>query len=84
MKLVTYDAGTGPRAGVLDGEDVLDATALLGAPLTLRDVHALLESAPDAVDRLRGALDRVRAPRLPLANVKLRPPILQPPTFLLL
>ena len=25
MKLVTYEAGTGPRVGVLDGERVLDA-----------------------------------------------------------
>jgi 2-keto-4-pentenoate hydratase/2-oxohepta-3-ene-1,7-dioic acid hydratase in catechol pathway len=80
MKLLTYDAGSGPRAGVLEGEEVLDASALLGAPLTLRDVRALLEHAPDAVDRLRDALGRGSAPRVPLANVRLRAPILQPPT----
>jgi 2-keto-4-pentenoate hydratase/2-oxohepta-3-ene-1,7-dioic acid hydratase in catechol pathway len=80
MKLLTYDAGSGPRAGVLEGEEVLDASALLGAPLTLRDVRALLEHAPDAVDRLRDALGRGSAPRVPLASVRLRAPILQPPT----
>ena len=81
MKLLTYDPGTGPRAGVLDGDDILDATALLGAPITLRDVRALLEFAPDAVDRLQDAMGRVSAPRVALSNVKLRAPILQPPTI---
>lgn len=80
MKLLTYDPGTGPRAGVLDGDDVLDATALLGAPLTLRDVRAVLESAPDAVERLQAAFSKISAPRVPLASVRLRAPILQPPT----
>jgi 2-keto-4-pentenoate hydratase/2-oxohepta-3-ene-1,7-dioic acid hydratase in catechol pathway len=80
MKLLTYDPGTGPRAGVLEGDDVLDATALLGAPLTLRDVRALLEFDSDVVDRLRDAMGRVSAPRVALASVKLRAPILQPPT----
>ena len=59
MKLLTYDIGTGPRAGVLDGSDILDATTLLGATNTLRDVRALLEFAPTAVERLRDALRRV-------------------------
>ena len=81
MKLLTYDPGNGPRAGVLDGNDVLDATALLGAPFTLRDVRALVEFAPDAVERLQASSsNRTSAPRVPLANVKLRAPILQPPT----
>jgi len=80
MKLLTYDPGSGPRAGVLDGDDVLDVTALLGAPFTLRDVRALLEYTSDATDRLRDALSSVRAPRVPLSSVKLRAPILQPPT----
>lgn len=81
MKLLTYDPGTGPRAGVLDGHDVLDATALLGAPITLRDVRALLEYSSDVTEQLRAALTRVAAPRVPLAQVRLRAPILQPPTI---
>ncbi|HYW90224.1 MAG TPA: fumarylacetoacetate hydrolase family protein [Chloroflexota bacterium] len=80
MKLLTYDPGTGARAGVLDGADILDATTLLASPITLRDVRALLESSPDALPRLRAAMQTVSAPRVPLQHVKLRAPILQPPT----
>ena len=79
MKLLTYDIGTGPRAGVLLDQDIVDASALLGAG-TLRDVRAVLELSNDVLDRLRDALDRVPAPRVPLTNVRLRAPILQPPT----
>jgi fumarylacetoacetate (FAA) hydrolase len=81
MKLLTYDAGTGPRAGVLHNEEVVDATALLGSALTLRDVRAVLESSEDAIERLRDAIGRVAAPRVSLADVTLRAPILQPPTI---
>jgi 2-keto-4-pentenoate hydratase/2-oxohepta-3-ene-1,7-dioic acid hydratase in catechol pathway len=81
MKLLTYDSGIGPRAGVLDGDDVVDLTALLGAPTTLRDVRALLEFGDDSLERVRSALQQVRAPRVPLRDVKLRAPILQPPTI---
>jgi 2-keto-4-pentenoate hydratase/2-oxohepta-3-ene-1,7-dioic acid hydratase in catechol pathway len=80
MKLLTYDTGAGPRAGVLQGDDVVDATALLGAASTLRDVRAVLESGTDALDRLRDTIDGTTAPRVPLRSVKLRAPILQPPT----
>src|SRR6185312_13939695 len=66
---------------VLDGQDVVDVSALLGAPITLRDVRALLESGDDAIERVRGALHHVSAPRVRLQDVKLRPPILQPPTI---
>src|SRR5262249_53528802 len=51
------------------------------ASFTLRDVRAVLESGPDALDRLRNGLDRINAPRVPFASVKLRAPILQPPTI---
>jgi fumarylacetoacetate (FAA) hydrolase len=80
MKLLSYDSGAGPRAGVLVDADVVDATALLGAEYTLRDVRAVLEHADDAIERLRQALGRVAAPRVALARVKLCPPVLQPPT----
>ncbi|MBV9326203.1 MAG: fumarylacetoacetate hydrolase family protein [Chloroflexi bacterium] len=81
MKLLTFDPGSGPRAGVLVDSEVVDATTLLGAPATLRDVRAILESSPDALDRLREALPRVQAPRVALDEVRLRAPILQPPTI---
>jgi fumarylacetoacetate (FAA) hydrolase len=80
MKLLTYDSGNGPRAGVLQGNDVVDATTLVGSDRILRDVRALVEYADNAVERLQNALERVAAPRVPLSSVKLRAPILQPPT----
>jgi fumarylacetoacetate (FAA) hydrolase len=80
MKLLTYDPGSGPRAGVLDGQQVVDASALLGAAILLRDVRALLEYADDAIERVQRAVGQVAAPRVPLSAVTLRAPILQPPT----
>jgi fumarylacetoacetate (FAA) hydrolase len=46
----------------------------------LRDVRALLESSDTALDKLRAAIGRQTAPGKPLSSVKLRSPILQPPT----
>jgi 2-keto-4-pentenoate hydratase/2-oxohepta-3-ene-1,7-dioic acid hydratase in catechol pathway len=80
MKLVTYDGGSGPRAGVLDSDRVLDATTLLGVDHTLRDVRALLELPRAPLDRLREAVGRGSAPGVALADVRLRAPVLQPPT----
>ena len=60
---------------------MIDVTALLGARRTLRDVQALLELGASSIDRVREALARnVAAPGVPLANVRLRSPVLQPPT----
>jgi fumarylacetoacetate (FAA) hydrolase len=81
MKLCTYDAGAGPRAGVVVGDRVLDAAALLGEQGQLRDVRALLELPNEPLARLQAALRRADAAQgLPLAGVRLRAPILQPPT----
>ncbi|MBX5489861.1 MAG: fumarylacetoacetate hydrolase family protein [Chloroflexi bacterium] len=81
MKLLTYDAGAGPRAGVLVDDRVVDLSALLGTRETLRDLRALLEWADDAVERVHAALASGRpAPSVPLARVRLRAPVLQPPT----
>jgi 2-keto-4-pentenoate hydratase/2-oxohepta-3-ene-1,7-dioic acid hydratase in catechol pathway len=65
----------------VDGGDVVDATALLGASSTLRDVRAVLEFSDDALERLRQAVGRVPAPRVAMATVRLRSAILQPPTI---
>src|SRR5579875_263282 len=81
MRLLTYDVGTGPRAGVLVDDRVLDVTALLGGDATLRDVRAVLELSADALDRVRAALAAGQtAPSVPLASARLRAPVLQPPT----
>src|SRR5579883_714226 len=79
MKLVTYDVGVGPRAGVIVEDQVVDVSALLGARRTLRDVRALLELGEDALERVRESL-RKAAPRVALDGVRLRAPVLQPPT----
>ena len=82
MKLLTYDTGNGPRCGVLQEDRVVDVSALIGADRTLRDVQALLESDSQAVQRVGEALARsAGAPGVPLANVRLRSPLLRPPTI---
>jgi fumarylacetoacetate (FAA) hydrolase len=81
MKLCTYDTGNGPRAGVVVNQQVLDAATLLREPGGLRDVRALLELSNDPLTRLKSALGAgTSAQGVPLASVRLRAPILQPPT----
>jgi 2-keto-4-pentenoate hydratase/2-oxohepta-3-ene-1,7-dioic acid hydratase in catechol pathway len=80
VKLVTYDDGTTTRAGVLIDDRVVDAATLLGSATPLRDVRALLESSESAIDRLRDIVGRGDLSGVALASVRLRAPILQPPT----
>jgi fumarylacetoacetate (FAA) hydrolase len=79
MKLVTYDAGSGPAAGVLSGEQVLDAADLLNSPAPLRDVQALLELPSEPLARLKAALGSPRQ-GVSLSQVQLLAPVLQPPS----
>ncbi|MCE2473409.1 MAG: hypothetical protein J4G18_16245, partial [Anaerolineae bacterium] len=82
MKLLTYDTGSGPRCGVLSEDLVIDVTALLGGDETLRDVRALLELPGSPIDRVRDALaSGMPVPGVPLQNIRLRAPVLQPPTL---
>src|SRR3954452_17805203 len=80
MKLLTFDTGTGPRAGVLSGDSVIDAASLLGESRPIRDVQALLELPNDPVNRLRLGVAMSAETGVPLSSVKLRAPVLQPPT----
>jgi 2-keto-4-pentenoate hydratase/2-oxohepta-3-ene-1,7-dioic acid hydratase in catechol pathway len=75
MRLVTFDAGNGPRAGVLEEERAVDAWALLGEPHRggLRELVAA-----GRVDELRGRLGDTGAPSHPLSAVKLLAPIPDP------
>lgn len=75
MRLVTYDAGDGPRAGVIEGDVVADAWALLGEPHRggLRELLAA-----GRVDDLRARLGDAGAPSHPLAAVRLLPPVPDP------
>ncbi len=82
MKLLTYDTGSGPRCGVLSEDLVIDVSALLGGDETLRDVRALLELPGSPIDHVRDTLaSDMTAPGIPLQQVRLRAPVLQPPTL---
>ncbi len=74
MRLVSYDAGDGARAGVLADDRVVDAWAALGEAgrNSLRELIAA-----DRIEDLRGALG-VDAPSRPLSAVTLLPPIPDP------
>jgi 2-keto-4-pentenoate hydratase/2-oxohepta-3-ene-1,7-dioic acid hydratase in catechol pathway len=75
MRLVTFDAGDGARAGVLEDGRVVDAWALLGEPHRggLRELIA-----DGRVDDLRGRLGDSGAPSHPASAVTLLPPIPDP------
>ena len=75
MRLLTFDAGDGGRAGLLEDERVVDAWALLGEPHrgSLRELIA-----DGRVDELRGRLGDTGAPSHPVSAVRLLPPIPDP------
>jgi 2-keto-4-pentenoate hydratase/2-oxohepta-3-ene-1,7-dioic acid hydratase in catechol pathway len=75
MKLLSYDAGDGTRAGVLEDGRVLDAWALLGEPHQA-GLRELLEH--DRLEDLRARLGDTGAPSHPLSAVQLLPPIPDP------
>jgi 2-keto-4-pentenoate hydratase/2-oxohepta-3-ene-1,7-dioic acid hydratase in catechol pathway len=72
---MTFDAGDGARAGVIEDGRVVDAWALLGEPHrgSLRELIAT-----GRVDELRGRLGDTGAPSHPLSAVQLLPPIPDP------
>jgi 2-keto-4-pentenoate hydratase/2-oxohepta-3-ene-1,7-dioic acid hydratase in catechol pathway len=75
VRLVSFDPGDGPRAGVLEEDRFVDAWALLGEPHrgSLRELVAA-----GRVDELRGRVGDTGAPSHPRAAVKLLPPIPDP------
>jgi len=84
MKLVTYDAGAGPKAGVLCGDHVLDVHAASGGGLPA-DMRALLAEDPDlsAVRRLveAGVPEALREKGgvvIPLDAARLKSPVMRP------
>ena len=82
MRLLSYDTGNGPRCGVIQGDDIVDVSALVGiSGHPLRDVRALLEQGNNPIDRVSEALAKdAPAPRVQLAGTQLRSPVIQPPT----
>jgi fumarylacetoacetate (FAA) hydrolase len=81
MKLLSYDLGQGPRCGVVRDDAVLDVTALLGTAHTLRDVHAVLELDGALAEVRRAVEDGALAPSVPLPGLRMRAPVLRPPTL---
>jgi acylpyruvate hydrolase len=75
VRLLSFDAGDGPRAGLLEDGRAVDAWALLGEPHrgSLKELIA-----HERVDELRGRLGDTGAPSHPLSAVRLLPPIPDP------
>jgi 2-keto-4-pentenoate hydratase/2-oxohepta-3-ene-1,7-dioic acid hydratase in catechol pathway len=75
MRLVTFETGDGARAGIVEGDRVVDAWALLGEPHrgSLRELIAA-----GRLDELRGRLGDTGAPSHPRFAVQLLPPIPDP------
>ena len=75
MRLVTYDAGSGARAGVLVGEEIVPLAALDAPADTVRGLLAALDA-----DGLTALGDRAagEGERLARADVRLRPPVPDP------
>src|SRR6266540_1975535 len=80
MKLLTYESAAGPQAGVLVEDRVVDVATLLGEVGGVRDVRALLELPGAPLERLKAALAGGATEGPALGSVRLRAPILQPPT----
>jgi len=75
MRLVTFDSGDGPRAGIAEGDRVVDVWALLGEPHR----GSLRELISDGrLDELRGRLGDTGSPSHPRLSVQLLPPIPDP------
>jgi 2-keto-4-pentenoate hydratase/2-oxohepta-3-ene-1,7-dioic acid hydratase in catechol pathway len=75
MRLVSYDAGDGARAGVLEDDRVVDAWAALGEPHrgSLRELIGA-----GRVEDLRGTFGNTGTPAHPRSSVSPLPPIPDP------
>ena len=81
MKLMMFDAGKGPRLGVVDGDYVVDVAAVdLALPV---DLLSLINGGPRALAAARAAAaDAPASARLSLSSVKPALPIAHPPKFI--
>ncbi|HEX8714988.1 MAG TPA: fumarylacetoacetate hydrolase family protein [Solirubrobacteraceae bacterium] len=75
MRLVTFDSGDGPRAGLLLADALVPATALDAPSATVRGLLATLDA-----DGLRELGERAEdaGERIALADVRLRAPVTDP------
>ena len=82
MKLLTYDIGKGPRAGVISEDRIVDLTALLRSETPIIDIKMLMELYPDAVERIKERLENnENFESVPLNGTKICAPILHPCTL---
>jgi acylpyruvate hydrolase len=75
MRLITYNGGSGPRAGVLLGEDIV---ALASLDRAIGSVRGLLEANDGAELKALGERARVEGERIPLSDVRLLAPVPDP------
>ncbi|HVB07278.1 MAG TPA: fumarylacetoacetate hydrolase family protein [Acidimicrobiales bacterium] len=76
MKLVLFERGSGPEPGLLEGERVVPVGDLVTAG---HDAQATMAGIIDDFETLRPRLEEARATTgLPLAEVRLRPPLPRP------
>lgn len=81
MKLMMFDAGKGPRLGVVDGAHVVDIAAADAAQP--KDVLALIDKGVTALAGLKVAASKAApAARLSLSSVRALLPIAHPPKFI--
>jgi 2-keto-4-pentenoate hydratase/2-oxohepta-3-ene-1,7-dioic acid hydratase in catechol pathway len=79
MNFATFTEGRSTRVGIALGEEVADLSGIAGLPT---DLIGILNGGAAALDAVRAGVGRVR--RLPLANVRLEAPVLNPRKFLAL
>src|SRR5215207_9411983 len=75
MKLVTFDAGNGPRAGLVVDGRVVDIAQETGLPA---DMIALIRQGGTALERLRQLTSSARGSGQQLESVRLLAPIPRP------
>ena len=79
MTLCTFLRDAVPRVGVVTDDGIVDLSE--SAPELPSEMTALLAAGEPALRRAAAAASAARA-RIPLASVRLAPPILRPPKFL--
>lgn len=75
MKLIRFDGGAGPRAGVVSGDAVVDLE-----PLGFSDLLTVVRAGAGALVRIKAHL--ATAPSVPLSSVRLLAPIERPGKYL--
>lgn len=75
MKLARFDAGAGPRVGVIRNDRIID---LVEAGLEFATMRAVIDGGPAALDRIRSLTGAGK----PLAEVRLLAPIERPGKYL--